>query len=75
MASRLQRHLVSKKTLRWHIDYLLAADPVHIIQIHLAEMKECYVNQLLKGSIPVKGFGSGDCRDGCKSHLKYIRQL
>ena len=74
LAARVRRHLAASKTLRWHIDYLLAARPVKIVGIHLADTGECELNQSVNGDILVPGFGASDCRSGCGSHLKYQGQ-
>jgi Uri superfamily endonuclease len=34
--------------------------------------EECILNQKASGEIIVAGFGSSDCKNGCKSHLKYL---
>lgn len=75
MAARLHRHLATGKTLRWHVDYLLASESASVQRIHLTKKGECESNQSLSGSITAKGFGAGDCRTGCGSHLKFLRQL
>jgi Uri superfamily endonuclease len=71
LLARIRRHLRSSKTLHWHIDYLLSARNVKIVGIRLSDIGECDLNQSVKGTIPVSGFGSSDCRAGCGSHLKY----
>ena len=75
MRARLLRHLSGNKTLHWHIDYLLAAETAVITGISLASESECVLNQSIKVSIPVPGFGASDCRAGCGAHLKYLGQL
>ena len=75
MRARLLRHLSGNKTLHWHIDYLLAAETAVITGISLASESECVLNQSIKASIPVPGFGASDCRAGCGAHLKYLGQL
>jgi len=75
MRQRLLRHLSGHKTLHWHIDYLLAAGAAEITAISLSAEPECSVNQSVIGAIPVTGFGASDCRNGCGSHLKFLRQL
>lgn len=71
MRARLLRHLSRDKKLHWHIDYLLRAAPVQIVDVYLSEEPECVLNQRVHGTIPVKHFGASDCRAGCGSHLKY----
>jgi Uri superfamily endonuclease len=75
MKQRLLRHLSGHKTLHWHIDYLLAAKSAKITAISLAAKSECVLNQSVKASVPVPGFGASDCRAGCGAHLKYLGQL
>jgi len=71
LESRLRRHLAAKKTLRWHIDYLLASKAATIAGIYLSDEPECKLNQSVRGDILAPGFGASDCRAGCGSHLKY----
>ncbi len=70
--SRIERHLRDDKTLRWHIDYLLAHKQATIAKIERHAEPECVVNQLVKGRVIVKHFGASDCRAGCGSHLKHL---
>jgi Uri superfamily endonuclease len=71
-AARVARHLRREKTLRWHIDYLLAAPGVRIAGTRHYVENECAINQATPGIVPVSGFGASDCRRGCGSHLKYL---
>ena len=75
MDKRIKRHLSKKKNLRWHIDYLLNNDAVHIIDTKKSKMTECSLNQKTKGTIIIDGFGSSDCNLCCKSHLKYEENI
>ncbi|MCL5990492.1 MAG: GIY-YIG nuclease family protein [Bacteroidetes bacterium] len=75
LEQRIARHLAGAKKIHWHIDYLLSSRHTEIIKVRKypsTERKECYYNQKImkkKGAfVPVKGFGSSDCRV-CKSHL------
>jgi Uri superfamily endonuclease len=70
--ARIARHLRKEKTLRWHIDYLLAASGVTVTEVSRADAAECALNQATAGDIPAPGFGASDCRHGCGSHLKYL---
>ncbi len=72
LVARVRRHLAREKTLRWHIDYLLAARHAHVRDVSLSREAECRLNQRLPGEIPVPGFGASDCRAGCRSHLRYL---
>jgi Uri superfamily endonuclease len=69
--ARVARHLASSKKFRWHIDYLLASPEVRVKEFRLFEETECTVNQTTGGVILVPGFGATDCRNGCRSHLRY----
>lgn len=71
--ARISRHLSSAKRLHWHIDYLLAAPGVRVIEVRRSTAAECRVNQRTRGELPVPGFGASDCRAGCGSHLKLLR--
>lgn len=70
--ARLARHRATAKTLRWHIDYLLAVPGAEIIATPCFAAAECAVNQNTDGVIVVPRFGAGDCRAGCGSHLKFL---
>ena len=70
--ARLRRHLAPHKTLRWHIDYLLAAPHVRITGIARGLAPECRLNQASAGRVLIPGFGASDCRSGCGSHLRYL---
>jgi len=69
--ARIARHLRPEKTLRWHIDYLLAARGVRVVDVRRYVEDECMINRATPGSVPIPGFGASDCRAGCGSHLKY----
>lgn len=72
LEARIQRHLSRDKTLRWHIDYLLAQPAVAIRAVQRFCAPECLLNQQLEGESVVPGFGASDCRAGCGSHLKRL---
>ena len=69
---RITRHLSKNKKLHWHIDYLLDNEKTNIINVIKSEISECNLNTSIKGKINVQGFGSSDCMNNCKSHLKFI---
>ena len=76
MAARVKRHLNSKgRRLHWHIDYLSSVVGVQRVWM-VSDGNECHlVSTLLanpKTCIPFAGFGSSDCKENCRSHLKYI---
>lgn len=70
--ARIARHLRRTKTLRWHIDYLLNAPGVRVVDVHRFGAPECVVNRRTAGRIVVPRFGASDCRAGCGSHLKRL---
>ncbi|MFO1217851.1 MAG: GIY-YIG nuclease family protein [Burkholderiaceae bacterium] len=70
--ARIARHLRAEKTLRWHIDYLLAAPGVTITRVVRSAIEECRLNQRSPGAVWVPGFGASDCGAGCGGHLRYI---
>ncbi len=70
--ARIARHLRAEKTLRWHIDYLLAAPGVSVTAVRRSVRDECALNRSAGGMIVAAGFGASDCREGCGSHLRYI---
>ena len=79
LEGRLRRHLLPDKKLHWHIDFLSAIATIQ--EVWWAEgmaRQECAWTQTALGlprvSIPVKGFGSSDCRR-CPSHLVYLPSL
>lgn len=71
--ARVARHLKKEKKLKWHIDYLLSNPNVDIIEVQQSETPECILNQSVSGIVLVPGFGSSDCKNSCRSHLKKIR--
>jgi Uri superfamily endonuclease len=80
--ARLARHrrLAEQKSgkLHWHIDYLLTNMHVRWMKEEAFENgDECELSQQIaskKGvAIPAPGFGSSDCRSGCKSHLYFLQ--
>ena len=71
--ARITRHLSSSKKMHWHIDYLLAAPGVRVLEVRRSVEEECAVNRSTHGTIPVPGFGASDCRAGCGSHLKRLK--
>ena len=70
--ARIARHLRAEKTLRWHIDHLLAAPGVRVLGVKRSRVPECRLNQASPGRVTVPGFGASDCRAGCGAHLKYL---
>ena len=71
--TRIARHLSTAKKMHWHIDYLLAAPGVRVLEVRRSVKEECAVNRSTRGTIPVPGFGASDCQAGCGSHLKRLK--
>jgi Uri superfamily endonuclease len=74
LRGRLARHLRRQKRLHWHIDYLTQCAPVRAVYWQVAaEPLECRWAQALQrlpgATLAAVGFGSSDCRAGCRSHL------
>tara|TARA_Y100001960_G_C14314298_1_gene652271 strand:+ start:140 stop:508 length:369 start_codon:yes stop_codon:yes gene_type:complete len=69
---RIARHCRSKEKLFWHIDYFLENKNTNIIKIKKSSINECVLNKKLYGKTIVPGFGSSDCNNKCKSHLKFF---
>ena len=72
VSARIKRHSSKVKKLRWHIDYLLASPYSEIVEIKKSLIPECELNQGTPGIVIIKGFGASDCKNKCKSHLKYL---
>ena len=80
LSARVARHQRRDKTHRWHIDYLLALPAARLVECVAypsAERQECLLNQTVQrrrgAHVPVRGFGSSDCRSGCPAHLTYFK--
>jgi Uri superfamily endonuclease len=81
LQARLRRHILGASRLHWHIDTLRAAAELEIAYFLPVSQRsaqpvprlECLWSQAFAESatayIPVPGFGSSDCRQGCKAHL------
>ena len=72
LEARIARHLRDKKTLRWHIDWLLTAPGACVVGVTRSKLAECELNQRTVGKILAHGFGASDCRKHCDSHLLYL---
>ena len=75
--ARVNRHLESRKKGHWHIDYLSETASIRaVIYLETYSKIECQITKKLGGlngaNIIVRGFGSSDCHEGCKSHLHYF---
>ncbi len=74
LRGRLARHVRREKRLHWHIDHLTQRVAVgQVYWLAAPEPLECrWVQKLLRlpgAALPAPGFGSSDCRCGCRSHL------
>ena len=71
---RIKRHQsnLPDKKLHWHVDYLLNDKNTKITEVQKFDKEECILNQETCGEIIIAGFGSSDCKNKCKSHLKYL---
>ena len=79
LSARINRHLTLRKKEHWHIDYLLNsyfADMKVVICLETSTKVECSIakkiGELSGAKIIVRGFGSSDCKAGCKSHLHFF---
>lgn len=72
LLARIRRHLKTNKSVRWHIDYLLVSEDVHVVGMVFSDRRECELNQMCDEDILIPGFGASDCRHQCGSHLKYL---
>jgi Uri superfamily endonuclease len=78
LTARLARHGRSRKTLRWHIDYLRKkAGMIGAWTTCDGNATECGLAEWFQsrpGALnPLKGFGASDCR--CPGHLVYLPDL
>ena len=76
LEKRIGRHKSREKRLHWHIDWFLEhARIVEVKSIESNRRMECGLSRDIAGisdGIPMRGFGSSDCRD-CKAHMYYFR--
>jgi Uri superfamily endonuclease len=78
LLQRVKRHLRQNKKLHWHIDYLTTHPDFEIQEVILlpGRSDECSINRENVRSPGARffgaGFGTGDCREGCPSHLVYL---
>jgi Uri superfamily endonuclease len=78
IAQRCARHLrlAREKSgkVHWHVDYLLVDSHCVLAGIDtFPSAEECLVSRRIalrkRVSVPIPGFGSSDCRSGCRAHL------
>jgi Uri superfamily endonuclease len=74
--ARVARHFRRRKPRRWHVDWLTsspACRPLAAVVLPDADLTECGLNAavggIVKGTVPVRGFGASDCRAACGAHL------
>jgi len=79
LKQRVSRHLRKRKRSLWHIDFLLAdenATVTAVVATQTSKKVECSMNRYIEregmAKVPVKGFGSSDCKVNCESHLLYF---
>jgi Uri superfamily endonuclease len=77
LGARCGRHMRLNKTMRWHIDYLLARTRLHELWFRRGpirfEHEWAGLLEAWRGSrLAWPGFGASDCR--CPSHLWYRRR-
>jgi Uri superfamily endonuclease len=58
--------------MRWHFDWLLSNPGVAIVKVRRSTLEECALNRRTGGRVLIPGFGASDCREGCRSHLRYL---
>ncbi len=75
LSKRVTRHTRKRKKKRWHIDYLVEkAARITPVPVISTDDLECELAGRLDqiAGLPVKGFGSSDCR--CSGHLFYFAE-
>jgi Uri superfamily endonuclease len=75
LEARIARHLrKNNKKLWWHVDYLLANESAHVVDVLIRESdkkEECSIaRELAERFEVIRGFGSSDCK--CEGHLFYL---
>lgn len=77
LRARIGRHLKMNTKKFWHFDYFKTYLQITQVWWQTGEDElECGIAQFLADEsgalVPVNGFGSSDCRNGCVSHLIYF---
>ena len=84
LEKRIERHFRlaknKKGNVRWHIDYLLVNPDVRVVDVIPIESDrkiECEISQLLekKALRTIPGFGSTDCKKGCKAGKNFSAEV
>ena len=74
---RVARHRRRKKSLFWHIDYLLNNEAAKVVAVYYKlgrKTEECKIASFLKANAqPIAGFGCSDCP--CSSHLFHAQNF
>ena len=77
LEKRICRHMSKEKNKHWHIDWFLEhADIEDVKKIESKKRLECDISQdveEISDNVPMKGFGSSDCRT-CSSHLYHFKK-
>jgi len=77
LKSRLSRHLKTAKKCRWHIDYIRrhmkAVSLWYTTESAEAEHRIAQTFMEMGAGIPMKGFGSSDCK--CITHLFHLESV
>ena len=77
LKSRLSRHLKTAKKCRWHIDYIRrhmkAVSLWYTTESAEAEHRIAQTFIGMGAGIPMKGFGSSDCK--CITHLFHLESV
>lgn len=56
----------------YRLAILLADAAATVTGVKRPARAECELNQHTAGSVPVPGFGAGDCHAGCGGHPEYL---
>lgn len=79
--SRLKRHLLSEKIIKWHIDHLTTNKNIKLVKIISFENKpkeyECKLSMYICKNIVnielINNFGNSDCKI-CQTHLYFSKK-
>jgi len=79
LKGRISRHLTRSSKKFWHIDFLKEClQPFEVWCQVSSEKIECsfcrFLHLQMGGEIPIKDFGSSDCRNKCDSHLIFFHE-
>ena len=74
LQARVGRHLAPDKKVHWHVDPLTLAGEISQVGVEAGGSECDLVARVLAtpgASVPIRGFGSSDCRD-CEAHLVQV---